>query len=70
VNKNGLRMLTPIVANVEAKPQMDKALMSEIPLNPRVNVAGKEFVGEQRELYLLEERPERNRPTSAFWATR
>ena len=57
VNESGLRMLTPIDADVEAKPQTDKALMSEIPLNRLVKLAGKEFVGEQRELYLLEEWP-------------
>ena len=50
-------MLTPIDADVEAKPQMDKALMSEIPLNRLVKVAGKDFVGEQREFYPLEEWP-------------
>jgi len=57
VNESGLRMLTPIDADVEAKPQTDKALMSEIPLNRLVKVAGKDFVGEQREFYLLEEWP-------------
>ena len=55
-------MLTPIDADVEAKPQMDKALMSEIPLNRLVKLAGKEFVGEQRELYLLEEWPGEDSP--------
>ena len=33
-----------------------------IALAARVKLAGKEFVGEQRELYLLEERPEEEAP--------
>jgi glucose-6-phosphate 1-dehydrogenase len=42
---------------------------SAVALAARVKRAGKEFVGDQRELYLLEEQRERKRPTSGFWAT-
>jgi len=42
---------------------------AEIGLAARVKLAGEEFIGEQKELYLLEEQPERSRPTSGFWAT-
>jgi len=63
-------MLTPIDADVEAKPQMDKALMTEIPLNRLVKVAGKEFVGEQRGSTCSKNGPERTRHSSAFWAKR
>ena len=42
---------------------------SAIALAARVKLAGKEFVGEQRELYLSKNSRARNRPTSGFWAT-
>ena len=42
---------------------------SAIALAARVKLAGKEFVGDQRELYLSKNSRERNRPTSGFWAT-
>ena len=42
---------------------------SAIALAARVKTAGKEFVGDQRELYLSKNRRERNRPTSGSWTT-
>ena len=42
---------------------------SAIALAARVKRAGKEFVGDQRELYWSKNSRERNRPTSGSWAT-
>jgi glucose-6-phosphate 1-dehydrogenase len=42
---------------------------SAVALAARVKRAGKEFVGDQRELYLLDEQPGEETPTSGRWVT-
>ena len=42
---------------------------SAVALAARVKRAGEEFIGDQRELYLLDVQPDELAPTSASWAT-
>ena len=43
---------------------------SAIALAARVKLAGQEFIGEQRELYLSDDSRARKRLTNGFWAMR